>query len=132
MKRYASAIFDRSNLTLLDLQDLSEPTPVVYEPADLFAVYQQVLAINLNSTGWPTSTPFSLLLTITSFLQSNGSGDSQFQSLGSLRNIRLQEFLATPLIIYNDAWLGQNVSDPDMGKSLVLAIPSYRVTSKYS
>jgi hypothetical protein len=126
MKRYASAVFDRANLTLVDLQNLTTPVPVVYEPSDLFAIYKSIFSLNLNSTTWDTSTQYSFLLTITTFLQGTDS-ETQIPSLGSIRQIRLQEFLATPIIVYNDAWLGRNVSDPDMGKSLVLAISSYRV-----
>jgi len=125
MKRYGSTIFDRSNLTLLDVKDLTDPLPIIYEPSDLFNVYQKIFTVNLNSPGWDTSTPFSLLLSVSTFLLTSAS--QQIQSLGSLREIRLQEFLATPIVIYNDAWLGRAVSDSDMGKSLALAIPSYRV-----
>jgi hypothetical protein len=92
----------------------------------LFAFYEFVFAIDLNSTDFFTSTPYSFLLTVSSYLQ--GSGDpNQIEPIGGSSEIRLQEFLATPIVIYNDAWLGNTVSDSDMGKQLALAIPSYRV-----
>jgi hypothetical protein len=123
-KRHGSTIFDRSNLTLIDVIDLSEPLQVIYEPEELFAFYEFVFAIDLNSTDFFLSTPYSFLLTISSYLQGS---KNQIQPLGGSPQIRLQEFLATPTVIYNDAWLGLTVSDPDMGKSLALAIASYRV-----
>jgi hypothetical protein len=127
-KRHGSPIFDRTNLTLLDVVDLTEPLPVTYEPADLFAFYEFVFAINLNSTDFFTSSPYSFLFTVSSYLQ--GSRDpNQIEPIGGSSEIRLQEFLATPIVIYNDAWLGSTVSDPDMGEQLALAIASYRVLS---
>lgn len=125
-KRHGSTIFNRSNLTLIDVIDFSEPIQVTYDPQDLFAFYEFVFAIDLNSTDFFLSTPYSFLLTISSYLQGSGS-KGQIQPLGGSPQIRLQEFLATPTVIYNDAWLGLTVSDPDMGKSLALAIASYRV-----
>ena len=103
------------------------PTPIsiVYEPEDLFAVYEEVLAVNLTSPNWDQSTPFSFLLTIVTFLE--GDATTKIQEIGASREIRLQEFLATPIVIFSDAWLGRMVSDPDMGKALVLATSSYRV-----
>ena len=125
-KRHASTIFDRANLTLVDIKDLSEPISVLYEPEELFTIYHNVLAVNLSLPDWDQSTSFSLLLTVITFLQS--VPDPQIQSLGALRQIRLQEFLATPIIIFNDVWLGSMVSDSDMGKAVALAVPSYRVS----
>jgi len=124
-KRHGSTVFDRANLTILDVTELSEPIPVTYEPEDFFAFYEYIFAVDLNSTDFPTSTPYSFLVTITSYLQGS---DNQIEPLGGSPGIRLQEFLATPVVIYNDAWLGLTVSEPGMGKSLALAIASYRVS----
>ena len=125
-KRHGSTVFDRANLTILDVTELSDPIPVTYEPEDFFAFYEAIFAVDLNSTSFPTSTPYSFLVTISSYLQ--GSGDNGIEPLGGSPRIRLQEFLATPIVIYNDAWLGLTSSEPGMGKNLVLAISSYRVS----
>lgn len=124
-KRHGSTVFDRANLTIVDVTELSDPVPVTYEPTDFFAFYEHIFAVDLNSTDFDRSTPFSLLVTISSYLQ--GAGHNGIQPLGGSPLIRLQEFLATPVVIYNDAWLGLTASEPDMGKSLALAITSYRV-----
>lgn len=126
-KRYASAIFDRANLTLIDVKDLSPPIPMVYEPEDLFAIYEALLSVNLTSPDWDQSTPFSLLFTVITFLQNKIN--PQIRSTGTLPQIQLEQFLATPIVIFCDAWLGRLVSDLDMGKSLVLTASSYRVLS---
>ena len=126
LKRHASTVFDRGNLTVIDVTDLSDPTPVTSKPEDLFAIYQSVFSMNLNQTNVELSTPYSLLLTLSGYLQS--TGEKNIATIGGVAaNSRLMAFLATPIIIYNDAWLGRTVSDPDMGKSLALATASYRV-----
>ena len=124
-RRHATAIFDRANLSLVDVKDLSEPVPVMYEPHDLFTIYEKVLAVNLSMPDWPQSTSFSFLFSIITFLQVEDPG---IQPYTGLRQVRLNEFLATPILIYGDAWLGRVVKDSDMGKTLALAIPSYRVS----
>jgi hypothetical protein len=124
-KRHGSTVFDRVNFTVLDVTELSDPIPVMYEPEDLFALYQFIFNVNLNSSEFETSTPFSLLLTVSSFLQ--GTGDGPIDYLKATTQTRLREFLATPVIIYSDAWLGLPISEPDMGKTLALATASYRV-----
>lgn len=128
LKRYASTVFDRSNHTIVDVIEMSSPTPVTYTAQDFFAFYEYIFKVDLNSTDFPTSTPYSFLLTITSYLQNSGE-NNKLEPLGGSPQRRLQEFLAAPVIIYNDAWLGSTVSDPDMGKTLSLAIASYSVLS---
>lgn len=126
LKRHASTIFDRQNLTIIDITDLSPPTPVSYDPKDLFAIYRAVFKIDLNQKNVGLSTPYSLLLTVSGYLQS--TGENMFKVMGGVAaNSRLMAFLATPIIIYNDAWLGRKVSDPNMGNTLALATASYRV-----
>lgn len=127
-KRYASTVFDRSNHSIVDIIEMSSPKPVTYAPQDFFAFYEYILKVDLNATDFPISTPYSFLLTITSYLQNSGE-NNRLEPLGGSPQRRLQEFLAAPIVIYNDAWLGSKVSDPDMGKSLSLAVVSYSVIS---
>lgn len=128
VKRHGSTVFDRVNLTVIDVTDLSDPIPVVYKPDDFFAVYQTVFNIDINETNVQLSTPYLLLLTISGFLQT--IGDKNIASMGGVAgNSRLMAFLATPIVIYNDAWLGRTVSNSEMGNGLALATASYRVYS---
>jgi hypothetical protein len=129
-KRHASTVFDRSNHSIVDVINMSPPDPVTYNPQDFFAFYEYIFRVDLNSTDFPTSTTYSFLLTMTSYLQNSGE-TNQLEPLGGSPQRRLQEFLAAPMIIYNDAWLGSTVTDPDMGKTLSLATASYSVISSY-
>ena len=125
-KRHGSTVFDRQNLTVLDVTDLSDPIPISYNPDAFFGVYETVFNIDLNETNIQISTPYLLLLTISGFLQK--VGDKNIASMGGVAgNSRLMAFLATPVVIYNDAWLGRTVSNSDMGTSLALSTASYRV-----
>jgi hypothetical protein len=124
-ERRASTVFDRANFTILDVMNLSDPVPVNYEPEDFFAFYKFIFAVNLTSRDFAKSTQYSFLLTIASYLHDRN--DLRIQDFGGSKRIRLQEFLATPIIIYNDAWLGVTTTTPGMGKTITLAIPSYRV-----
>jgi hypothetical protein len=126
--RRATTVFNRSNYTILDIIDLSSPIPAIYAPSDLFAFYDIIFNVNTTQTNWQYSTPFSLLFSMANFLQRNQ--DNQLDSGGGSRQLRLQEFLATPFAVFNNVWFslpGDDVSE--MGKSVALAVPGYRVSS---
>jgi hypothetical protein len=130
LKRQASTVFDRSNFSIMDVMDMSDAVPVSYPTKDLFAFYQFIFTINTTSTEFTTSTPFSFLLTMSSYL-GKPEDTSHIQTLGDSQTRRFQEFLATPMVIYNDGWFGANSSDPDTkNKVLSLATQSYRVVSQ--
>ena len=118
-KRRASTVFDRFNFTILDFTHLSDPSPVHYEPEDFFQFYDVIFAINLTQTNWQMSTQFTFLLSLSAFLEYGQ--DNQIESLEGARQQKLQEFLAAPIAIYNDAWL-RKITNEDMGNSLALAI----------
>jgi hypothetical protein len=122
-QRRASAVYDRYNFTILDVTKLSDPSPVTYEPEDFFGFYDAIFAIDINQTDWSLSTQYSFLVSLSSYL--GFDQHNEIDAGGGVRQLRLQEFLATPIAIFNDAWLGEPAED--MGKSLALAIPSYRV-----
>jgi hypothetical protein len=61
------------------------------------------------------------------FLQRNQ--DNQLDSGGGSRQLRLQEFLATPFAVFNNAWFSLPGDVSEMGKSVALAVPGYRVSS---
>ena len=125
-KRRASTVFSRSDFTIIDVIDLSDPTPVTYTPEEFFSFYEVIFRIAQNQTNWNFSTQFSFLVSVSSFLLSDS--DDKIDSGGGNIQLRLQEFLACPIVIFNSAWLRQlQNSTADMGKSLSLATPSYRV-----
>jgi hypothetical protein len=113
----------------MDITDLSDPNPVDYEPEDFFGFYDVILAVNQSETGWDRSTQYALLLSIWSYLENNQASEIDPGRIG--RVFRLQEFLATPIAIFNNAFLLQGRTE-DMGDTLALAIPSYRVKSPWT
>ena len=100
--------------------DLSYPSSVNYTADDFFSFYEVIFSFDPTDT---TSTQFSFLVTISSYLLINQ--DEQIDAGVRTRLLRLQEFLACPLVIFNNAYIQELM--PDMGKSLSLAIPAYRV-----
>jgi hypothetical protein len=129
-KHVASAVFDRFNFTIMDVTGLSDPSPVDYSPEDFFGFYEAIFAVNpaLNASDWTLSTQYSFLLILTSFLESVKG--TQINSGTGAQQLRLQEFLATPIALFNNAQIG--LLTPNMGNTLALAIPSYRVISVFT
>lgn len=127
--RKATTVFNRGNYTILDIIDLSPPTPVIYTPADLFGFYDIILNVNLSRPNWQYSTPFSLLFSLANYLHINQ--ENQLDSGGGSRQIRLQAFLATPFAVFNNAWFSLPEDSGTMGKSVALAIPGYRVLAHF-
>lgn len=123
-KRRASTIFSRSDFTIVDVTDLSDPVPVIYTPEEFFAFYDIIFRIDQNLTDVELTTQFSFLVSVSSLLLANSL--VEIDSGGGNIKVRLQEFLACPLVVFNSAVLGL-VAEPDMGKSLSFTTPSYRV-----
>lgn len=127
-KRRASTVFSRSNFTIMDVTNLSDPSPVNYTADDFFSFYEVLFKLASNHPDI-TSTQFTFLLSISGYLLTN-QGEQIDDGVG-IRQLRLQEFLACPLVIFNNAYIQQLM--PDMGNSLSLAIPAYRVyPSRYA
>jgi len=121
-KRRASTVFSRSNFSIIDVFDLSDPSPVDYTAEDFFAFYEIIFKL-ASSHPDLTLTPFTFLLSIVGYLLMN-----QGEPIGDAINVqllRLQESLACPLVIFNNAYLKDLMLDT--GTSLSLAVPSYRV-----
>ena len=125
-QRRASTVYDRLNFTIIDFTDLSVPSSVEYHPDDFFPFYDVIFSIDQNQTDWEQSNQFMFLYTIAAFLES--TTDNQINTGVGTRQLRLREFLATPIAIYSDAFHRRPLpTGNNMGKSLAIAIPSYRV-----
>ena len=120
--RRASTVFDRFNFTIIDIIDFSDPTPVEYTPDDLFLFYNIIFAVNQTQENWWLSTQYLFLLGVTSSLTTwpaeNGTGSHDQLS-------RLQEFLATPIFLFNNVQYGGPITG--LGTSASLVTQSYRV-----
>jgi hypothetical protein len=122
-QRRASTVFDRFNFTITDVIDLSNPSPTNYTSNDFFTFYDIIFAIDQSETNWPQTAPYLFLLGLSTYL---GDPTSTQNGTGSADRLsRLQEFLATPIFLFNNAIFGGPVSN--MGRSVTLAIPSYQV-----
>src|SRR5579859_478146 len=95
-KRRASTVYNRSNFTIMDITKLSPPISVLYEPTDFFGFYDAVFfGIRPNTTVPQATTQFDLLISIVAYLEF--TADNQIETNGESRELRLHEFLATPL-----------------------------------
>lgn len=108
----------------MDIINLSPPVSIIYEPSDFFGFYDGIFyVIDPNQTTEQPTTQFDLLISIASYLEF--SADNQIETNGGARQLRLEEFLATPLTIYTNSWRG--LETVDMGNTLALAVPGYKV-----
>jgi len=117
-ERRASTVFDRSNFTITEIISLSDPKPTNYTPEDFFHFYAIVFAVDENQANYTSTIQYLFLYSIASFL-------IEQVTERAVDLARLRQFLATPLLIFNNVEYGGPTFD--MGKSVSLAIPSYRV-----
>ena len=120
-ERRASTVFDRSNFTILDIVDFSDPIPSAHTPDDYFLFYEVVFAVNTNLHYYNQTIQYWFLDVVSSYLRDEI--DSQLDVNEHI--LKLQEFLATPFAIFNNVLWG--IATPNLGKTVTLAIPSYRV-----
>jgi hypothetical protein len=132
--RRASTVFDRYvivclhpyfrfNFTILDVIDYSDPVPTNYTASDFFIFYESLFAVDDKVDTYGGSVQYLFLIGIHSYLTI--TADTQNGTGSDDRLLRLQDFLATPIMIFNNAVWGGDT--PDMGNSATLAAPSYRV-----
>lgn len=123
-ERRATTIFHRFNFTILDVINLSAPTPVVYTPDDFFPFYEIIFAIDETQPNWFATTQMLFLTSLTSFLRYDSDTET---ATGSVNRVdTLQEFMAVPMAVFNDVIYGVGLP-PNMGTTATLAVPSYRV-----
>jgi hypothetical protein len=123
--RRATTVFDRFNFTITDIIDFSDPIPTVYNPDDFFTFYEIIFSVNETDPQWWHCAQYMFLLGIVSFLGDNVSTENGTGTDDRLS--RLQEFLATPIFLFNNVVFGGPLDG--LGTRAALAIPSYRVHS---
>jgi hypothetical protein len=122
-ERRASTVFNRFNATIIDIIDLSDPTPTSYGPNDFFPFYDIIFSINQSQPDWMFSTQYLFLTSLASYLRDNV--DVQLSTGNDDRLSRLQEFLSVPIVVFNNVvYKGPTVN---MGQSATLVSTSYRV-----
>lgn len=122
--RQATTVFDRFNASITDIFDFSDPIATNYTAEDFFTLYDIVFNVNTSNFYWPVTTQYLFLVGIQTYLDTptstqNGTGADD-------RLTRLQDFLVTPIFLFNNGVYG-GPTPSEAGKSVSLATPSYRV-----
>lgn len=121
-ERRATTVFDRSNLTITDVINLSDPTPTNYTTEDFFFFYDIIFASDQDQANFSITAQFMLLTTVASFIDETLTSTFDPEATSS----KLRQLLATPLLIFNSVqW--NTTTNANMGKSMALGISSYRV-----
>lgn len=123
-KRRATTAFDRGNATILDIIDLPDyKEPTNYGPEDFFGIFSRTFFIDNDDINNIKTIEFQFLNVLTSFLSIIGTEDQiNEEAFHGLRSL-----MAVPVMLYNNAVLGDGPTPTDLGKSATVAIPSYRV-----
>jgi hypothetical protein len=120
-ERRASTVFDRSNFTILDIIDFSDPLPTAHTPADYFLFYEVIFAVDTSVDHYNQTVQYLFLDIVSSYLRNEVNSQIDIKE----HLLKLQEFLATPIAIFtNIMW---DIPTPNLGQSITLATPSYRV-----
>jgi len=126
--RRATTVFDRSNLTILDILNISDPTPTSYTTNDFFAFYDILFAVNETEPFYNVTAQFSIITILLSVINGNGENWFDIGDVGGV--LSLQQVLATIPLIFNSAfWQLSLPSNLNMGQSIGLAIPRYKVAT---
>jgi len=67
-RRRATTVFDRSNLTIVDILSISDPSPTDYTPDDFFVFYDILFSIDETQPLYNATAQYLLLLTLASAL----------------------------------------------------------------
>ena len=107
----------------MDITNLSAPEATEYEPETFFQFYDIVLEVDETQSSWFSTTEYLLLTSIASYLRDDV--DTEAPTEGDDRLSKLQEFLVTPILVFNNVVYGGPVEN--MGRTATLAVPSYKV-----
>jgi len=129
-ERRATTVFDRSNLTIIDILDIADPTPTNYTPNDFFVFYDILFSINETEPFYNVTAQYLLLTALVSVLNNNPWGPLGIGNEGSMSE--LQQLLVLVPLIFNSIYWDFPFSSENlnMGKSVALAIPTYRVSPR--
>jgi len=129
-ERRATTVFDRSNLTIIDIHNISDPTPTNYTADDFFAFYDILFAVNETEPFYNVTTQYSLVTILWAIVNANGQNRFDIGNVTPVSS--LQQLLATIPLVFNSMLWQFSESFPsnlNLGKSIALAIPTYRVAT---
>jgi hypothetical protein len=133
LERRATTVFDRSNLTIIDILSISDPTPTNYTTDDFFTFYDILFAVNETEAFYKSTVQYSLVSILWAVINSNSDGQNWFDIGGVTVVSDLQQVLATIPLVFNSMYweFPPNFTvDLNLGKSIALAIPRYRVAPR--
>jgi hypothetical protein len=116
-QRRGSTVFNRFNFTIMDIIKLSEAIPTNYTTNDFFTFFDIIFALNQSDANYWETVQYSFLLAIQTYI-GNSRNRTDSDNL-------LQEFMATPIVLFNNLMYGGPVEG--LGKTATLAVPGYRV-----
>jgi hypothetical protein len=122
--RQATTAFDRRNGSITDLISLSDSSPTNYTAEDFFSVYDVMFALYTNSSVPITvTTNYDFILAIGSYFANPSVAQIDEDSTLS----KVQQFLATSLLLFTPvSWPGV-APLTDMGTQAALGIQNVRV-----
>src|SRR5271154_2813159 len=123
-ERRATTVFDRSNLTIIDILSISDPTPTNYTTDDFFAFYDILFAVNETEPLYNVTTQYSLVTILWAIVNANGQNRFDIGNVTPVSS--LQQLLATIPLVFNSMLWQFSESFPsnlNLGKSIALAIP---------
>ena len=98
--RRASTVFHCFNFTIIVVLNLSEPTLADYSPNDFFRFYEVLFAVDQSQNNWFATTQYLFLTSVASYLRNDV--DTQIATGSDDRLSKLQEFLAVPIVLFNN------------------------------
>jgi hypothetical protein len=133
-ERRATTVFDRSNLTIIDILSISDPTPTNYTTDDFFTFYDILFAVDETEAFYQLTTQYSLVSILWAILNTNANLVGQnWLDIGDVTPVpAFQQLLATIPLVFNSMYwqFPGNFANLNLGKSIALAIPSYRVAPR--
>jgi hypothetical protein len=123
-ERRATTAFDRSNLTIIDILEISNPAPTNYTPNDFFVFYDIIFGVDESEPFYNLTAQYLLI----SQLDTNLTPLENPFDLGSAGNVlSLRQVLTAVPLIFNNMYWSYPFPYDNMGKSVALAIPGYKV-----
>jgi len=123
-ERRATTVFDRSNLTIIDILEISNPVPTNYTPDDYFTFYDIVFGVDESEPFYNLTAQYLLI----SQLDTNLTPLENPFDLGLAGNVlSLQQVLIAVHLIFNNMYWSYPFPYDNMGKRIALAVSSYQV-----
>jgi hypothetical protein len=131
--RLATAVYDRTNFTILDVLDLSDPLPTNYTAAEFFNIFDLALKFDARSTDSYLYTAFQFLNYLTQFLAvRQGASRASLNFEGTLP---LRQLIAVPILVFNNQFMEQAsgvLPSQNRNRTASLVNPGYQVSSPCS